>query len=395
MQEYLYYQDAMLSEFDALVIRTGVENDGRKYVVLSNTAFYPTGGGQPHDTGTLNGLPVINVESIDNEIRHYIEGDLSCLPDEVHGKLNWQRRFDHMQQHAGQHILTAAFVELFNAPTVSFHLGSEHVTIDIAVDPLTDEQLLAAETRANDIILENRPIYTKWVTEDELSAYPLRKEIAVTGDIRLVIIPDYDYNGCGGIHPTSTGQVSAIKILGTEKMKGNIRVSFVCGRRVLAELSMRKTVLSDVARQLSVPEMEAATALSKIVSAQKTIEKELAQVKDELLSFEAKALAISDHAILGAHFHQRSMQELQKLARFTVAERPDAILLVTSKNDDKLQFVAARGTQVETSMKSIATKVLPLINGKGGGSDQMVQGGGECTLSAEQLLIAMQDALNY
>ena len=395
MKEYLYYQDAMLREFNAQVVRTGVESDGRKYVVLSNTAFYPTGGGQPHDTGTLNELPVINVESIDNEIRHYIEGDSSCLPDEVHGKLNWPRRFDHMQQHAGQHILTAAFVELFDAPTVSFHLGSDHVTIDIAIDTLTDEQLLAAETRANDIILENRPIYTKWITKDELSKYPLRKEIAVTGDIRLVIIPDFDYNGCGGIHPSSTGQVSAIKILGTEKMKGNIRVSFVCGQRVLTALAMRKTILSDIARQLSVPEMEAALALTKIITTQKTIEKELAQVKDELLSYEAKALATSNLSILGAHFPQRSMQELQKLARFTLAERPDAILLVTSKNDGKLQFVAARGAQVETSMKPIAAKVLPLINGKGGGSDQMVQGGGECTLTAEQLLIALQNALNH
>ena len=395
MKEYLYYQDPMLREFDALVIRTGVEDDGRKYVVLSNTAFYPTGGGQPHDTGTLNDLPVMDVEKIDNEIRHYIEGDLSCLPNQVHGKLNWQRRFDHMQQHAGQHILTAAFVELFNAPTVSFHLGSEHVTIDVATDTLTDEQLLAAETRANDIILENRPIYTKWIKEEELSAYSLRKEVAVTGDIRLVIIPDYDYNGCGGIHPTSTGQVSALKILGTEKMKGNIRVSFVCGRRVLTELAMRKTVLSDVARQLSVPEKEAADALAKIMTTQKTTEKELAQVKDELLTFEAKALASSDHSVLSAHFHGRSMQELQKLARFTIAERPDAILLLTSKNEEKLQFVASRGAQVETSMKSLATKVLPLINGKGGGSDQMVQGGGECTQSAEQLLIALQDALQH
>ena len=395
MKEYLYYQDAMLREFDAVVIRTGVEDDGRKYVVLSNTAFYPTGGGQPHDTGTLNDLPVMDVERIDDEIRHYIEGDLSCLPNQVHGKLNWQRRFDHMQQHAGQHILTAAFEELFNAPTVNFHLGSEHITIDIAVDTLTEEQLLAAETRANDIILENRPIYTKWIKEDELSAYSLRKEVAVTGDIRLVIIPDYDYNGCGGIHPTSTGQISALKILGTEKMKGNIRVSFVCGRRVLAELAMRKTVLSDVARQLSVPEKEAADALAKIMTTQKTTEKELARLKDELLSFEAKALAGSDHMVLSAHFHGRSMQELQKLARFTIAERPDAILLLTSKNEDKLQFVALRGAQVGTSMKFLATKVLPLINGKGGGSDQMVQGGGECTLSAEQFLIAMQDALQH
>ena len=395
MKEYLYYQDAMLREFDATVIRTGIEEDGRKFVVLSNTAFYPTGGGQPHDTGTLNDIAVVDVEKIDDEIRHYIEGDTSNLTDEIHGKLNWQRRFDHMQQHAGQHILTAAFVELFDAPTVSFHLGSEQVTIDIAVDYLSDEQLLAAEARANDIILENRPIHTKWVKEDELSDYNLRKEIAVTDDIRLVIIPDYDYNGCGGIHPTTTGQVSAIKILSTEKMKGNIRVSFVCGRRVLTELAMRKTVLSDVARQLSVPEMDAATALTKLIAAQKTTDKALATAKEELLAFEAKALALSDDPVLATHFSQRSVQELQKLARFTAAERPDAIVLVVSENEDKLQFIAARGTQIEISMKTIAANVLPLINGKGGGSEQMVQGGGEPTMSAEQLLIAMQDSIHY
>lgn len=240
MKELLYYQDVMLQEFDATIIGKGTDESGRHYVVLSNTAFYPTGGGQPHDTGTLNALEVIDVEKVDDEIRHYIQGDLSTLDGVVHGKLNWPRRFDHMQQHAGQHILTAAFVELFNAQTVSFHLGSEQVTIDLAVDTISEQQLAAAEARANDIILENRPIQTIWVTEQELGNYNLRKEVAMTGDIRLVIIPNFDYNGCGGTHPTSTGQVSTIKILGTEKMKGNVRVSFVCGQRVLTELGMRK-----------------------------------------------------------------------------------------------------------------------------------------------------------
>ncbi|QDQ00519.1 alanyl-tRNA editing protein [Lysinibacillus fusiformis] len=393
MKELLYYQDAMLRDFDATIARTGTEEDGRQYVVLSNTAFYPTGGGQPHDTGTLNNIPVVDVEKINDEIRHYIEYEASTLTGEVHGKLNWQRRFDHMQQHAGQHILTAAFVELFDAQTVSFHLGSEQVTIDIVADILTDEQLVAAEVRANEIILENRPIETKWITEYELVDYNLRKEVAVTGDIRLVIIPDYDYNGCGGTHPRSTGQVSAIKILGTEKMKGNVRVSFVCGQRVLAELAMRKAVLADVARQLSVPEVDAANALTKILATQKTTEKALVAAKEELLRFEAKALASNTNLIITASFSQRTVQELQKLARFIVAERSDATALLVSQNEDKLQFVAARGAHVETSMKDIAAHVLPLINGKGGGSEQMVQGGGECIIATEQLLTAMQEAL--
>lgn len=395
MKELLYYQDVMLREFDATVVSKGTDEVGRHYVVLSNTAFYPTGGGQPHDTGTLDAIEVLDVEKIDDEIRHYIQGDLSTLDGVVHGKLNWARRFDHMQQHAGQHILTAAFVELFNAQTVSFHLGSEHVTIDIATDTLTEQQLAAAEARANDIILENRPIQTTWITENELANYNLRKEVAVTGDIRLVIIPDFDYNGCGGTHPVSTGQVSAIKILGTEKMKGNVRVSFVCGQRVLSELAMRKKVLADVARQLSVPEVEAATALSKILVSQKNTEKALAAAKEELLAYEAKALVAGNEDVVAAAFNQRTMQELQKIARIIVIDNPDVTALLASENEGKLQFVAAKGKNVAKSMKVIAEKVLPLINGKGGGSDQMVQGGGECTISKEKLLEVLQNAESH
>ena len=395
MKELLYYQDVMLREFDATIVSKGTDEVGRHYVVLSNTAFYPTGGGQPHDTGTLDAIEVLDVEKINDEIRHYIQGDLSTLDGVVHGKLNWARRFDHMQQHAGQHILTAAFVELFNVQTVSFHLGSEHVTIDIATDTLTEQQLAAAEARANDIILENRPIQTTWIIENELANYNLRKEVAVTGDIRLVIIPDFDYNGCGGTHPVSTGQVSAIKILGTEKMKGNVRVSFVCGQRVLSELAMRKKVLADVARQLSVPEVEAATALSKILVSQKNTEKALAAAKEELLAYEAKALVAGSENVVAAAFNQRTMQDLQKIARIIVIDNPDVTALLASENEGKLQFVAAKGKNVAKSMKVIAEKVLPLINGKGGGSDQMVQGGGECTISKEELLNVLQNAESH
>ncbi|MGE7110565.1 alanyl-tRNA editing protein [Lysinibacillus sp. NPDC047702] len=393
MKELLYYQDVMLREFDATVISKGTDENNRNFIVLSNTAFYPTGGGQPHDTGTINGIEVIDVEKVGDEIRHYIQGDASILTGDVQGQINWQRRFDHMQQHAGQHILTAAFVELFNIQTVSFHLGSEQVTIDLAVDSISEEQLLAAEALANDIILENRPIETTWITENELENYNLRKDVAVTGDIRLVIIPNFDYNGCGGTHPTSTGQVNAIKILSTEKMKGNIRVSFVCGQRVLKELAVRKKVLADVARQLSVPEVEAATALAKVLSVQKNTEKALVHAKEELLQFEAKALISNNNHIIAVAYTQRTMQELQKLARMIVTEQADTIVLLVAETEDKLQFVAARGAAAERSMKDIAAKILPLINGRGGGNDQMVQGGGEHIISTEELLKAMQDVL--
>ena len=392
MKELYYYQDSMMREFSADVVRTGTDGLGG-YVVLSNTAFYPTGGGQPHDTGWIGAREVVNVEKVEEEIRHYIDGDVEGITGTVVGKLDWSRRFDHMQQHTGQHILTAAFVELFGYQTVSFHLGAELVAIDLNTTEVTPEQLMAAEKRANDIVLENRPIETKWVTKNELAQYNLRKNVTVDEDIRLVIIPDYDYNGCGGTHPTSTGQVQMIKIMETEKMKSNIRVHFVCGDRVRQQLDMRKNVLTDVARQLSVPEREAGTALTKVLQAAKQGDKALAEARDALLAYEAKELAGQGEAVISQAYLNRTIQELQKLARFIVTSNPQAVALLVADNADKLQFVAARGADVAASMKEISGKVLPLINGKGGGNDALVQGGGEKGVSSEDLLKEMQKAL--
>ena len=392
MKELFYYQDSMMQEFSADVIHTGTDDLGN-YIVLSNTAFYPTGGGQPHDTGWINSLEVINVEKVEEEIRHYINGHVEGIAGAVTGKLDWTRRFDHMQQHTGQHILTAAFVELFGYQTVSFHLGAELVAIDLNTTEVTAAQLAAAEKRANDIILENRPIETKWVTKEELAQYSLRKDVSVNEDIRLVIIPDYDYNGCGGTHPTSTGQVQMVKIMETEKMKSNIRVHFVCGDRVRAQLAMRKSVLTDVARQLSVPEREAGAALAKVMQTAKQAEKTLAEARDALLGYEAKELAGRGEVVISKFYENRSIQELQKLARFITAENKDAIAFLVAENADKLQFVAARGGNVSVSMKNISGSVLPLLNGKGGGNDALVQGGGEKIVSPEDLLEEMKKAL--
>ncbi|MGE7984555.1 alanyl-tRNA editing protein [Solibacillus sp. NPDC093137] len=390
MKNLFYYEDAMMKEFTAQVVKTGKDDTGN-FIVLNNTAFYPTGGGQPHDTGWINELEIIDVEKVDEEIRHYMAADVSNISGEISGKLHWSRRFDHMQQHAGQHILTAAFVELFDMVTVSFHLGTELVTIDLNVGEVSEDQLAAVEKRANEIILENRPIETKWVTKEELAQYNLRKDVKVDEDIRLVIIPDYDYNGCGGTHPTSTGQVGLLKILATEKMKKQIRVHFVCGNRVLQQLAMRKQVLSDVARQLSAPEEEAADALRKFAKTAKQTEKNLTEAQDALLEFEAKELA--NETVAAATFENRSIQSLQKLARFITQQNGEAIALLVANNEDKLQFVAARGSEQTKSMKDISATALPLINGKGGGNDALVQGGGEKTISAEALIEAMKEAV--
>lgn len=389
MQHLLYYQDSFLKKFTADVVRVGQDETGY-FVVLTNTAFYPTGGGQPHDTGTLNGIEVVNVEKVEDEIRHYLATN-KALSGTVEGVLDWERRFDHMQQHAGQHILTAAFVELFGFETVSFHLGSGYVSIDLNVENVTKEQLRLAEQRANEIIREARPIETKFVTKDELSNYKLRKEVKAEGDIRLVIIPNFDYNGCGGTHPNSTAEVQIVKILETESMRSNVRVHFICGERVVNGFSARKEVLAAVAKQLSVPELDAATTLEKFAAVAARNEKELAKAKDTLLEYEGMALA--SEGVAARAFENRSIQELQKLARAIVGQNADAVALLVAANDGKLQFVAARGANVSASMKNVSAVALPLLGGKGGGSDQLVQGGGDAVVPAAALLAAMKGVI--
>ena len=397
MKELFYYQDVMMKEFEASILKQAIAEDGRKYIVLDNTAFYPTGGGQPHDTGYLNDVEVVDVEKEDGDIRHYV---LSFLPEDtktVHGKLDWERRFDHMQQHAGQHILTASFVELFNYQTVSFHLGQETVTIDLDTSELTEEELQAVEKRANDIILDNRPIETKWITEEELSKYPLRKAIQVTGEIRLVIIPEFDYNGCGGTHPVTTGGVQAIKILSTEKQKNKTRVHFVCGMRIVHELGWRKKELAKTAILANAPEKETAGAVQKLLDTQKSLEKKCTQAEKQLLSYEAKELAMENPTvpIITKAFVNRSIQELQQLARAIVKLAPENTILFVSKDREQVQFVAAKGKDTEqVSMKDVSNAVFSVIDGNGGGNDTFVQGGGKTGLSPNKLLSKMVEALN-
>lgn len=387
MDSKLYYKDAYIKSFTAQLLRVEKDEQSRWYAVLDETAFYPTGGGQPHDTGVLNDVKVVDVEEVDGEIRHYLERELKDSEGEIKGLVHWDRRFDFMQQHAGQHILTAAFVELFDFATIGFHLGRELVTIDLDINELTQEQAMEAERLANQIVLDGRPIETKWVTEDELAHYKLRKELAVSENIRLVIIPDFDYNGCGGTHPKSTAEVGPIKILDWERQKNKIRVQFVCGGRVLTQLHQKHKVLRGLTELLNAPELELAAAAKKLIENGKDREKTLETMQEMLLSYEAKDLLNSVNTnIVSVDYQNRSIQELQKLARLITALSNEVIVFLVNETEDKLQFVCAKGTQQSVSMKEISSELLSLINGKGGGNDQFAQGGGEKLLSGEQLL---------
>ncbi len=253
------------------------------------------------------------------------------------GVIDWERRFDHMQQHAGQHILSAAFEELFGYKTIGFHLGKETLTIDLDTDDLREEEANRAEELANTIILENRQIDPTWVTASDLSKYPLRKQPKVTEDIRLVIIPDFDYNGCGGTHPNTTGQVGSIKILDWERQKKKIRVQFVCGQRVLNQLAQKHKVLKELSPLLNAPESDMATAVQKLLQSAKERDRELEEAKDVLLQFEAKELLqketmVNGHRVISCIYQNRSIQELQKLGRIAASEAAESVVILISEN---------------------------------------------------------------
>lgn len=391
MENKLFYQDAYKQSFTGQVVRQEQDGAGNWYLILQQTAFYPTGGGQPHDLGTIGGIKVVNVEEIDGEIRHYLESPIEELGKEVFGEIDWQRRFDHMQQHSGQHILSAAFDYLFQYKTVSFHLGNEFLTIDIETESLTEQEAKRVEELANKIILENRPIEIKWVTEDELSQYPLRKETKVKEDIRLVIIPDFDYNGCGGTHPKATGEVQAIKILDWERQKKNIRVQFVCGNRVLVALHQKQKVLLELTKLLNTPEKDMGQAVIRLLENGKLVEKSFEQARESLLHYEAKELLENsktgnEETIVTSIFQNRTIQELQKLARYVTVEDAKSMVFLVSENEDRLQLVCARGTARLENMKNLIANALRLINGKGGGNDSFAQGGGASLITGKEMI---------
>ncbi|HYZ85145.1 MAG TPA: DHHA1 domain-containing protein [Bryobacteraceae bacterium] len=242
----LYYHDAYIREFDAQVV--DVADDGRR-VYLDRSAFYPTSGGQPFDVGYLNGVPVIDVVDEEERVAHILTSPLEVQA--VHAQIDWARRFDHMQQHTGQHLLSAVLHSLFNVATVSFHLGTTESTIDLATPTLSYEQLVAAETRANEIVFENRPVSISF--EEANQAQDLRKASERAGTLRIITIADLDRSACGGTHVRSTGEIGPILLGKLDKVRGNMRLEFLCGHRAIRRARSDYDSLQAAAKHFSAP----------------------------------------------------------------------------------------------------------------------------------------------
>ena len=372
MTKKLYYEDPYLKEITVQVAESSANENG-PYVVLNETCFYPEGGGQPADRGVIGTVAVLDVQNQDGEIRHYLDRQLE--PGEYKAALDWQRRWDHMQQHAGQHLLSALLEDRHGYQTTSFHLGQERVSIDLHQAAIDRETLQQVELEANRIISQHLPIRTRFVNEQQLGQLALRKPPAVTGDIRLVEIEGIDLNACGGTHPDNTAEIGLMKILGTEKAKGGMRLYFLCGERALEHFGKVSDVSDALIGKLNAPLPELVQAADALLSEKIAADKEIAELKKQLLSAEAKALT-PEEGVAIRKFGDRPVKELQQLARLVTEEYPSVCLLFATQQQDSIRLVCARGKESSADMRETLKRLLQETDGKGGGTPALAQGGG-------------------
>lgn len=393
----LYYQNPYQTEFSARIIQTG-EVNGVPFVILDQTAFYPTGGGQPCDLGEIEGIPVFDVEEIEGIIYHRLAREITDKEKEVNGIIDWARRWDHMQQHTGQHILSAAFRELYQAETVGFHLGKETVTIDISLPEMDEKMVFAIQERANQAVQENTPIHTAFMTWEEAACLPLHKAPGVTENIRIVTIDQFDYNPCGGTHVKQTGEVGLIHILNWERHRGGMRIEFICGLRAIRAFMQKQSILRSLAQQLCSPEQEILAQVERLFQTKKEMEVQHQEWKERWLEIEAASIASQatkhqEVCVVNQIFTQRPVQELQKLSQKVVDINPSIICLFFSHQDSKIQLVFSAGELVTLDMNQLMKEILPLIDGKGGGRRHMANGGGHLKQSPEELAEAVRHLL--
>ncbi|MBN2392256.1 MAG: hypothetical protein JXR84_16125 [Anaerolineae bacterium] len=390
MTRHLYYNDATLITFDARIVAQR-ETERGLAVQLDQTAFYPTSGGQPHDTGSLAGIPVVDVWDEEDAggpgvIWHLVEAaPAATVGDIVHGNavhcvIDWPRRFDHMQQHTGQHILSAACVELFQGNTIGFHLGSEASTIDLDLPQLTWEAAFKIEDTANHVIWENRPVTIHTVTRDDLGDIPLRKPPRVTGDIRVIWVEGYDASACGGTHVRSTAEIGLLKITGIERYKDGMRITFLCGGRALRDYRRVLHILRTASGNLSVAQDEVPQAVIRQQEELKTTRRALNKAQNQLIEFEADRLwdatpEVADIRRIGIHWTDRPFAEARAIAG-RLRERPHTLLLLAVSEDDGVRLVCARSDDLpHIDARTILQDVAQALGGRGGGSPSIAQGG--------------------
>jgi alanyl-tRNA synthetase len=370
MTDRLYYTDSYLREFDACVVDRA---DDRKRIYLDRTAFYPASGGQPFDTGRLGGIEVVDVVDEGDRIAHVLAAPLDA--DRANGRLDWARRFDHMQQHTGQHLLSAVIAELFGHPTTSVHFGRDSSTLDLAAPALSHDQVLAVEARANAVVVENRPVEVSF--EEAEGAAGLRKAAAREGTLRIVSIHDLDRSACGGTHVRATGEIGPVLIGRTDRAKQHVRVEFLCGARAVRRARADRDLLTRLATRLSA----AVEELPALLEAQRAELKESTAARRELEEMvdRYRARELYDGAAPGAsgvrqvvrHGEGAGIERLRGVAR-AVATLPRVVFVGTVADPPAVLLAVSEDSGVDAGR--VLKEVLARAGGRGGGNARLAQG---------------------
>ena len=390
LTEKLYYQDPYLKAFSARILTKTAQADGKFAVVLDRTAFYPEGGGQPCDTGSVNGQPVLEVLTRDGEIVHVLAGDPG--EGEVTGEIDWQRRFGHMQQHTGEHLLSGVLLSLYQAENVGFHLGADASHIDATLPALSTEQVSRLESAVNGVIFADLPVDARFIDSAELAALPLRKEPGREFDrIRLVSVQDCDCCPCGGTHVARTGEVGLLKILGWEKRKGNIRIDFVCGHRALADYQRKHEIARFFSTRFSTPVEQVLPAFERAAEKQELLARDLAAVR-KMYHEELAGRLLAGHVppgpvlLVSQVFPGYGPADLLDFAGRIVTTADTVCLLgAPDAAAGRSSFLFAAAPGVPAAMHEALRHILSLFGGKGGGNAVQAQGGAP-TPDAEAVL---------
>jgi alanyl-tRNA synthetase len=380
--ERLYYNDSHLTEFEARVVAITERVSGWVAVTLDRTAFYPTGGGQPSDTGLLNDARVVEcIDAEDEGVLHILQGRSLAVGEVVKGSVDWPRRLDHMQQHTGQHILSQAFISLFEAETRGFRMLDKYSEIDVALDAPTEEKIDRAVELANRIVWEDRPLHIRQVTREEAARLPLRKDSAREGELRLIEIEGFDLTPCGGTHARRAGEVGLISVRSFERAKGLTRIEFVAGGRALADYKLANSTARNVAAMFSVGRDEAAASVTRLLEENKQLTRRIRALEEITARVEAEEL-LNEAVILDSGvrlcarvFEERDAESLKKLA-LALISNTKTIALLGSREQTAARLVFARSSDASGDMNALIREACMLLDGRGGGRPDMAQGGG-------------------
>ncbi|WLT33375.1 alanyl-tRNA editing protein [Geothrix sp. PMB-07] len=369
-----YERDPFATALETRILDHG-EEKGRPFVVLEDTLFYPEGGGQPCDFGTVNGVALVDVQKRGGEIRHYLRGPLAEGPASL--KLDWARRFDHMQQHTGQHLLTAVAQDQFQWETTAFHLGPATCDIELSAASISPRDLERLEAAVAEEIRARREITARWVTPEGYANEAVRSRglpEGHSGDIRLVQIAGVDLNTCGGTHLRHTGEIEALKLLGTEGIRGGTRLFYVAGGRLRARLGTHEQRNAALRAALGAPDEDLVPALQTKLDQLLALDRRTRKLEEELVEHMAVALAARPVPLVEAHLEHKDVAFLQKLARGILAAAPAKAVFLTTETNGQGLFLLGSGEASTLDVSAAGKAVAAALGAKGGGSGKSFQG---------------------